>query len=59
MISDLDVPYDQLANFDCTRDNLMLLFSGEKEKKSSCVFSISFGIYGVRWICPVKVFSIL
>ena len=27
----LDSTNDQLANFDCIRDYLMLLFSGEKE----------------------------
>jgi len=32
MLSDLDVPYNQLANFDCTREYLMLLFSGEKKR---------------------------
>jgi len=26
---------DQLANFDCTRDNLMLLFSGKKRKEKN------------------------
>ena len=28
----LDIPYDQLANCDCTKNNLMLLFTGENGK---------------------------
>ena len=45
--------YDQIANVDCTRNNLMLLFSGEKENREKR------GVYGVFFDLVVNNFIYL